>query len=177
MGKKKNKIKEQQTFILFWNPEISNFKDEDLSDLVKSIRQRLEYEISWSIWDWQKANKGDRFFFIRCGMPNPEENGVFASGVFVSKPYVKEDGSDGGRKEHYVDLSFDKIIDCNFCPVLSSVLIEKKIYDFDWHGGYSGRWLDVYRSYDLISLWSHHAYKISNDPKMSKKVYCPVLKC
>ena len=79
MGKKKNKIREQQTFILFWNPEISNFKDEDLSDLVKSIRQRLEYEISWSIWDWQKANKGDRFFFIRCGMPNPEENGVFAS--------------------------------------------------------------------------------------------------
>ena len=94
----KNSIRERQTFILFWNPRISNFKDEERSEFVKALRQHRGYEFNWAIWDWQKAQAGDRFFRIRCGMPNPADDGVIDSGYFVSNPYADEDWSGKGRK-------------------------------------------------------------------------------
>lgn len=159
------------TFILFWNPQISNFKDQQRSQFVKDLRKGLYYEFSWAIWDWQQAQKGDRFFRIQCGMSDPAKDGVIDSGYFTSNPYSDDDWSGRGRKVHYIDMEFDAVIDYNRCPILASDTLDIRIPHFDWHGGHSGRFLDQVSAAELESLWQQHLDTISSNPKTSKYVY------
>ena len=53
-----------KTYILFWNPEISSYKLDDFQEKLGE----LEYnDLNWSIWEYEKASCGDRFYMVRCG--------------------------------------------------------------------------------------------------------------
>ena len=164
-------MKSHNTFILYWNPQISNFKDAERSSFVQALRNDDFYEFNWAVWDWQEAKEGDRFFRIRCGMPNPQDDGVIDSGYFTSDPFVGEDWSGKGREVHYAEMEFDKVIDYNHCPVLSSDKLDLRIPHFDWHGGHSGRLLDEQSAEILEELWEQHIDALLDDEQTSGYVY------
>ncbi len=136
-----------KTFILFWNPAISNVKLENWQMIIDN---EAIYDLSWSVWEHDQAHEGDRFFMVRCGDGN---TGICASGRFGSDPYKGEDWSGKGREVYYADLDVDVIIDPVHCPVLSTETLLKEIPDFDWTGGHSGRVLPHELYVILESLW------------------------
>ena len=144
------------TFILFWNPRISNFKDTERTQFVAAIKNGARYTSDWAIHDWHIAHKGDRFFKIRCGMPDMQDDGIIESGHFLSEPYQGDDWAGRGRVVYYVDLKLDVALDYNFFPVLPSAKLDLRIPHFDWHGGHSGRLLDEPFAAHLEQLWQEH---------------------
>ena len=160
-----------RTFILFWNPQISNFKDEERSMLVEALRIGADYEFNWAVWDWRKVRVGDRFFRLRCGMPNPQDDGVIDSGYFTSEPRLGEDWSGKGREVYYAEMEFDMMIDYNHCPVLSSEKLDLRIPHFDWHGGHSGRIIESRSGIILEDLWYEHLKSLRENPLISEHLY------
>ena len=69
------------TFLLLWNPAISSytidrceeefdFKEATLGDFIDD-EQYFPWDLNWSVWEWDKARKGDRFFMLRVGENQP----------------------------------------------------------------------------------------------------------
>lgn len=151
------------TIILFWNPGISSYTIERLREDLNAE----QYVSNWSVWEHNKAHKGDRFFMVRCG---EGKTGICMSGRFRSEPYLDEDWSGKGREVYYMDLMADVVIDPDTCPILSTVELQSLIPDFKWDGGHSGRLLPVEDAEKLEDKWEefldehneifiHHTYK------------------
>ena len=43
-------MRKPNTFILFWNPLISNVQDEDRPEFIEALHRGCEYQASWSIF-------------------------------------------------------------------------------------------------------------------------------
>ena len=144
------------TVILFWNPDISSYKYDDLQDFIQN------HDIStfnWSVWEHEKAKMGDRFFLVKCG--KSKNNGICMSGYFISDPYLDEDWTGNGNKSYYMDMSVETAINPQFFPTLPTEDLCSAIPDFDWTGGHSGRILT--RGADLLEeMWGYflneHSY-------------------
>lgn len=134
------------TFILFWNPGISNYK---LKDLQNALRKNCHVD-NWAVWDYKEAHRGDRFFWVRCG---EGKTGICMSGYFRSDPYLDEDWSGKGREVHYAKLMADVVIDPESCPILTTEELQKLIPSFDWTGGHSGRLLPDADAQKLEARW------------------------
>lgn len=68
------------TFLLRWNPEISSFKEKDLTRLI----ERYPFvSLNWSVWDYWKASMWDDFFMMRVSNDRP---GIMMKGRFSSYP-------------------------------------------------------------------------------------------
>ena len=135
------------TFILFWNPEISSYTLERMRDDM----EHWAHVGNWSVWQHDLAHKGDRFFMVRCG---EGKTGICMSGRFRSEPNRDEDWSGKGRVVYYMDLWADTVIDPEFLPILSSDELTKQIPSFDWSGGHSGRLLPEKNAEKLEGLWT-----------------------
>lgn len=134
------------TIILFWNPGISSYT-------IKRLREDLTnyaHVGNWSVWEHDKAHKGDRFFMVRCG---EGKTGICMSGRFCSEPYKGEDWTGKGREVYYMDLMADVVIDPDVCPILSTVELQSLIPDFKWDGGHSGRLLPAEEAEKLEDRW------------------------
>ncbi len=137
-----------KTFILEWNPAISNYKDE----YFKADIGCLEFgDFKWSVWEHDKARSGDNFYLIRCG---EGPTGIVMKGFFTSEPYRGRDWSGKRREVYYMNLRPTFMV----CPdhpkgILSTGLLEKVMPGFKWNGGHSGRELpETYRRI-LDELW------------------------
>ena len=135
------------TIILFWNPGISSYTIERLREDLENY----EHVSNWSVWEHDKAHKGDRFFMVRCGKG---KTGICMSGRFRSEPYRGEDWSGKGREVYYIDLMADTVIDPDILPILSTEVLSENIPSFDWSGGHSGRLLPTEEAEKLEQLWS-----------------------
>ena len=158
------------TFLLLWNPAISSytidrceeefdFKEATLGDFIDD-EQYFPWDLNWSVWEWDKARKGDRFFMLRVGEGQP--NGIVMSGRFSSNPYVDEDWSGNGRVVHYADLEFDAAIHPDSPKILSSDILEKHFPDRNWRKGHSGQAVDNETAAKLEDLWNGHIYPFSS---------------
>ena len=67
----------------------------------ESIGSMLSRYYNWSVWEYEKAKCGDRFYMVRVGEGN---TGVVMSGVFDSHPYEAADWSGKGRRTFYMDM-------------------------------------------------------------------------
>lgn len=134
------------TIILFWNPEISSYTIERLREDLSNYA----HVSNWSVWEHDKAHKGDRFFMVRCGKG---KTGICMSGRFRSEPYQDEDWSGKGREVYYMDLMADTVIDPDILPILSTEVLSENIPSFDWSGGHSGRLLSAKKAKKLEKLW------------------------
>ena len=142
------------TVILFWNPEISSFKYDDFGYAVRNMNNA---PFNWSVWEHEKARKGDSFYLVKCG--GESNNGICMSGHFVSDPYLGEDWSGRGREVYYMDMKIDVAINPKYFPVLTTEELQKVFPDFDWTGGHSGRLLDEESAKKLELLWSEFLKK------------------
>lgn len=134
------------TIILFWNPDISSYTIERLRENLSNYA----HVGNWSVWEHDKAHKGDRFFMVRCGKG---QTGICMSGRFCSEPYKDEDWSGKGREVYYMDLRADTVIDPDILPILSTEVLSENIPSFDWSGGHSGRLLSDRKAKKLEKLW------------------------
>lgn len=143
------------TIILFWNPGISSYT-------IKRLREDLTHHAhvgNWSVWEHEKAHKGDRFFMVRCG---EGKTGICMSGRFRSEPYKGEDWTGKGREVYYMDLRADIVIDPDLLPILSTEILSQEIPSFDWSDGHSGRVLPIADAEKLEKLWVD--FLEENDP-------------
>lgn len=138
-----------KTFILFWNPAISSYKLDDFQREMEDVSEFC-HDMNWSMWEHDKAQKGDRFFMVRCGSG---KTGICMSGYFSSDPYKGEDWSGRGRETYYMDLEPDVMIHPEYRPILTTIELVNEIQTFDWTGGHSGRLLDEKSAEKLESLW------------------------
>ncbi len=123
----------KNTFILFWNPAISSFSIQDYLNMMSHFDYAT---MNWSVWEHEKAHKGDRFFMIRCGKEGP--NGLVMSGYFKSEPYRDEDWSGRGRDIYYMNLDLEYVGHPDSMTLTPEILTDN-FPDFDWYGGHSGR--------------------------------------
>ena len=145
-----------KTYILFWNPAISSYKQENFQEALEEIGFS---DMNWNVWEHENANVGDRFFMVRCGDGN---TGICMSGYFMSDPYQDEDWSGKGRKTYYMDLEPDVMINSDYLPILTTTELASAIPEFDWKGGHSGRLLDAHLAEKLEGLWDKFLDEHSN---------------
>ena len=123
----------QSTFILMWNPSISSVNEDGF---VESMIDMFEGWFNWSVFEWQKAKMGDRFYLIRVGEGN--KNGVVMAGIFGSQPYKSDDWSGKKRVVYYMDLYPNVVVNPKTEPIMTTEELEKVVPDYQWRGGHSG---------------------------------------
>ena len=141
----------QNTFILMWNPAISNYKIEEFEEQLRDMSEGFYDEFSWAVWDHEQARDGDRFYMVKVG---PGTNGIVMNGTFTSEPYQGEDWSGKGRTVFYMEMEIEEMIHPDRCPVLTSERLAEEIPDFDWKGGHSGRILTEEQAEKVAILWN-----------------------
>lgn len=148
-----NKRQEAQhnTFLLKWNPAISSYTMERLdNDMSEWADGYWSDDYDWSVWEWQKAHKGDRFFMVRVGEGN---TGVFAAGRFTSEPFEDEDWSGKGRKVYYMQMEFEAVFHPERTDIISTEELERELPHLDWRKGHSGQMLDKEDAVRLELMW------------------------
>ena len=146
----------QRTFILMWNPDISSVK---LEDHNKDIPNMVTGYFNWSVFEHEKAHKGDRFFLVRCG---EGKTGVVMSGFFDTNPYLGKDWSGRGRKVYYMDLVLNAILNPEVAPMVTTGELQDAIPDFNWHGGSSGRLLTEKQAKTMENIWRKYLLSIED---------------
>ena len=143
----------RKTFIMRWNTDISNYKLTELNDAMNDFHENGFY-YNWSIWDYQKAHIGDRFYMIRTGHGR---NGVVMRGTIIGSPYPDEDWSGKGRKVYYIRMSLSHMIHPEDAPVLLSTdELNKSVPSFCWDNGHSGEMLNDEQAAQLEEVWQNY---------------------
>ena len=153
----------RKTFIMRWNTDISNYKLSEFEDAMEDFFDEGFY-YDWSIWDYQKAHIGDRFYMIRTG---EGKNGVVMRGTIIGTPYPDEDWSGKGRKVFYIRMSLTNMIHPERTPLLLTTdELTEAIPDFNWKGGHSGEMLSDIQADKLEVVWKDYierTHAISSD--------------
>ena len=138
------------TFIMMWNPAVSSMKMPEFEKCIRHFFDLTDY--NWSIYDYKKAKRGDRFFLVKCGEGN---TGIVMSGFLGSKAYKDEDWRAENKREevYYVKLNMESIIHPDHAPILTTAELTEAIPQFDWSGGHSGRLLDKVSAGKLELMW------------------------
>lgn len=154
----------RNTFLLRWNPAVSSYTMDRLdSDMAEWADGEWYDDFDWSVHEWQKARKGDRFFMVRVGEGN---TGVFAAGRFTSDPYKGEDWSGQGREVYYMQMEFETVFHPERAEIITTEELATELPDLDWHSGHSGVMLDAESAEHLELMWRDYVGR-------NKSLYLP----
>ncbi len=147
---------EQQTFILKWNPAISSISMQDHVDGIQMIHTGY---FNWSVYEWERAKMGDRFYMIRVGEGN---TGVVMSGIFTSQPYASQDWNPNrnSRKIYYMDMKPNFIVNPEVQAIITTEQLQDAIPDFEWRKGHSGQLLNSEQAKKLEKLFADYIQKM-----------------
>lgn len=149
-----NKKEESQhnTFLLLWNPAISSYTmarlDSDMSEWAQT--NWWDEDFDWSVYEWQMAHKGDRFFMARIGDGN---TGIFAAGRFTSEPYKNDDRAGKEREVYYMHMEFEAVFHPERSEIISTEELECELPHLDWRKGHSGQLLTKEDAVRLELMW------------------------
>ena len=147
----------RKTFIMRWNTDISNYKLCEFEEAMEDFCDESFY-YNWSIWDYQKAHIGDKFFMIRTG---EGKRGVVMRGTIIGTPYPDEDWSGKGRKVYYIRMRLSHMIHPDKSPLmLTTEELSKAIPEFSWEEGHSGVILDDTTAMRLDEVWNDYVEKV-----------------
>lgn len=155
---------QHNTFLLKWNPAISSYTMERLdNDISEWADGYWSDDFDWSVHEWQKAHKGDRFFMVRVGEGN---TGVFAAGRFTSEPFKDEDWSGKGREVYYMQMEFEAVFHPERVEIIPTKELERELPNIDWRKGHSGQMLDKESAERLELMWRDYVGR-------NKSLYLP----
>ena len=140
------------TFILKWNPAFSSFKYDDYREAYSQCPQGFRF--NWSVYEWQKAKKGDHFYMIRVGKG---QTGAVWRGVFTSDPYKSDDWSGQGREVYYVDIDICELNEPDSDAFIPTEKLQEAIPELEWTKGHSGQLLTSKQADILDGLWNDAA--------------------
>ena len=149
---------DQRTFILRWNPAISSIT---IHNHIDSIAHIDDWEFNWSVYEWEKAHEGDRFYMMRVGDGN---TGIVMSGIFISEPYTERDWNRVRKTKeiHYMDMQPNFIVNPETMPIITTARLQEAIPDFEWSKGHSGILLSEHQARKLEALFSDYLSSVSN---------------
>ena len=136
--------------VLMWNPAISSYT---MNDYLDGMEHFGKYGLNWSVWEYEKVQKYDRFVMVKVG---EGRTGIVMSGMIMSDPYSGEDWSGKGRNTHYVALRISVMLHPEKAPLLTTEELMREIPGFDWTGGHSGRVLTDEQGSKVKKLWELH---------------------
>lgn len=156
------------TFLLYWNPFFSSYKvDRFLRDFKFPEGKDILTEdddwdrspdfFNWSIIEHEKAQRGDRFVFIKVGYEKP--TGIVGIGTFTSDPYVDDDWSGQGRKVYYIDMKWESVVNPTSDKLAPTDALQAAIPNVEWTKGKAGVEVDPETATIIESLWQHHIEK------------------
>ena len=143
-------IRSPKTYLLRWNPTISSFKLDEYQDIQSKYPNGFS-GLNWSIYEWEEAHEGDRFFMLRTG---DDLAGIVFNGVFTSEPYTGEDWAGKGKQRYYMDMDCYDCVPADQKPPIDVELLEKEIPEIDWRKGHSGQLLTEETAKKLEKLWN-----------------------
>lgn len=147
----------RKTFVMRWNTDISNYKLCEFEDAMEDFCDESIY-YDWSIWDYQKAHIGDRFYMIRTG---EGKMGVVMRGTIIGMPYPDEDWSGKGRKVYYIRMRLSHMIHSDKSMLLLTTKeLSKAIPEFNWEEGHSGEILNDTTAMRLDEVWNDYVEKV-----------------
>lgn len=148
----------QKTFILMWNPAISSIT---IHNHIDSISHIDDWEFNWSVYEWEKAHEGDRFFMVRVGEGN---TGIVMSGIFISEPYTERDWNRirKNKEIHYMDMQPNLIVNPETMPIITTAQLQEAIPDFIWSKGHSGSLLTDFQTQRLEELFAMYFSSVSD---------------
>jgi len=141
-------ICQPNTFLLRWNPAISSFKMEHYKDASTRFPDGFSY--NWSVYEYENAHKGDRFYMLRVGEGN---TGIVFRGTFTSEPYEGDDWAGKGKKRYYMDMNCFDAAAPDTVHITTEELAQA-ITDIDWEKGHSGQLLTDEQADKLDELWN-----------------------
>lgn len=121
-------------YLMRWNPSISSFTEKDYEECVENMVHGM-FRISWSIYEWQEARRGDMFYMMRTG---DEKAGIVFHGYFLSDPYPADDWAGSTKRRMYVDMVCMNPAEPGDKPHLSLEQLKKAIPSVEWEKGHSG---------------------------------------
>lgn len=142
-------MRHPKTYLLRWNPAISSFKIEYYKRALAKYPDG--FTLDWSVYEWEEAHKGDRFYMLRTG---DEQAGIVFRGIFTSEPYKGDDWAGKGKTRYYMDMDCYDGVPADAQPPVNLEILEKTIPEIDWRRGHSGQLLTPYIAEKLGSLWS-----------------------
>lgn len=83
------------TFILTWNPAISEYKMDQFHHDLKTVNDGESADLYWPVEEYEDCQEGDRFFMIRTGRGH---TGICMAGYFYSDPFEDDDHSDSSKR-------------------------------------------------------------------------------
>ncbi|SHK42979.1 UvrD-helicase domain-containing protein [Xylanibacter ruminicola] len=144
-------LRHPKTYLLRWNPTISSYT---LNDYRNDMEEYPDgFRSNWSIYEWEEAHKGDRFFMLRTG---DDKAGIVYRGEFLSDPYEGDDwAGQKGKKRQYIDIGCYDFIPADNQSPIDIELLEKEIPEIDWRKGHSGELLSEETADKLNDLWNN----------------------
>lgn len=139
---------EPKTYLLRWNPTISSFRLDEYREATTQCPNGFKF--NWSIYEWEDAHEGDRFYMLRTG---DEDAGIVFRGVFTSESSKGDDWAGKGRQRHYMDMDCVDCVPADQKPPITIDMLEKAIPDIDWCRGHSGELLSDEDAEKLDLLW------------------------
>lgn len=163
----------RKTFIMRWNTDISNYKLSEFEDLL--FEQEIDgLYFDWSIWDYQKARIGDRFFMIRTGHGR---HGIVMRGTISGIAYPDEDWSGKGRRVYYIRLDPSCLIHPEKAPVmLTNEELSKYLPNFNFESGHSGELVDDSTAQILEDIWQGYSYRVKEMVEKCENEGCYLMK-
>ena len=143
-------IRHAKTYLLRWNPTISSFKLETYRQATIECPDGFGFD--WSVYEWENAQKGDRYFMLRTG---DENAGIVFRGIFTSDPYEDKDWAGQGKQRHYMKMDCFDCVSADQKPPIDIELLEKEIPEIDWSKGHSGELLSEETAEKLNELWDN----------------------
>jgi hypothetical protein len=153
------------TVIFKWNPNFSSYTMSHYLEDITDCNCGCSPDFDWSVWDYEKIHKGDRFYWLKLGNGGV---GIVGRGTITSEPHVGEDWSGNGRKTYYVDFEPELLINPDTLPILTSSELGERIPDFDWTKGHSGAVLNRAQAERLDKEWDN--FVAENEEEFKKKL-------
>lgn len=148
----------QNTFVLMWNPAFSSVT---MDYHLYCIKHFDEEPFDWSVYEWEKAHTGDRFYLVRVG---EGKTGIVMSGVFTSEPYVADDWNKnrGSKQIHYMDMRPNFIVNPEAMPIVTTAQLMDAIPDFEWRKRHSGTQLSDAQARKLEVLFAQYLHSVKD---------------
>lgn len=144
------------TYLLAWNP--NRWEWTNIAECVRQLDEEGSLVHRWSCASSTQIREGDRLFLIRLGA---DTRGIVASGVANSDWYEcrhwDEAKAQAGETTHYVDVSFDALLNPEEEPILSRASLDAPPFsDQHWDTQSSGIRIHDHIAAALEEEWAQY---------------------
>ena len=139
-----------KTYILFWNPDISDLSFRAYS---REYLRNVGSVMTWELREFEHVEPGDRVFWLRCGEGN---TGILMVGTIYESPFQEAHWKNPGETTSYAPFLVEFAVDPEEVPIITTEMLQKEMPDFEWNGGHSGRLLSPEYADKLEMMWAKY---------------------